>query len=156
MIVQVIIDRTTSMVIEGTYEFDRADGGTLVAPSGAAFPSSPTAGEWFWRTDEAKLYRRNSDNSGWDVATAAVGQAIKAGVVPAASFAGNPKKATVTFGTAYANTSYAVTLAPVTDGTKTFTPNIESKTAAGFVVNLNSNNLANFLEMGWHTMTLGS
>jgi len=68
-IVQVIIDRTTSMIIEGTYQFDRVDGGTLVAPAGASFPTTPVAGEWFWRTDESKLYRRNSDNDAWDEVT---------------------------------------------------------------------------------------
>lgn len=67
-VVQVIIDRTTSMIIEGVYEFDRDDGGTLVAPSGTLFPTTPTAGEWFWRTDESKLYRRNDTNTDWDEA----------------------------------------------------------------------------------------
>lgn len=65
-IVQVIIDRTTSMIIEGTYEFDRPDGGTLVAPAGSTFPSGSVAGEWFWRTDENVLYRRNDTNTSWD------------------------------------------------------------------------------------------
>jgi hypothetical protein len=70
-IVQVIIDRTTSMIIEGIYEFDRTDGGTLVAPSGASFPTSPVAGEWFWRTDEVKLYRRNDGDTAWEEVTGA-------------------------------------------------------------------------------------
>jgi len=64
-IVQVIIDRTTSMIIEGTYDFDRTDGGTLVAPSGTAFPSTPVAKEWFWRSDTNTLYRRNDTNTAW-------------------------------------------------------------------------------------------
>jgi len=68
-VVQVIIDRTTSMIIEGTYEFDRTDGGTLVAPSGSSFPGTPIAGEWFWRSDENKLYRRNDTNTTWDEVT---------------------------------------------------------------------------------------
>ena len=70
-IVQVIIDRTTSMVIEGSYYFDRADGGTLIAPSGASFPSPTTAGEWFWRTDTNTLYRRNDANTGWNAVSPA-------------------------------------------------------------------------------------
>ena len=64
-IVQVIIDRTTSMIIEGVYYFDRPDGGTLVAPSGTAFPSTPVAGEWFWRSDTNVLYRRDDTNTTW-------------------------------------------------------------------------------------------
>ncbi|MFA5387360.1 MAG: hypothetical protein WC322_03100 [Candidatus Paceibacterota bacterium] len=71
-VVQVIIDRTTPMVIEGTYVFDRADGGTLVAPSGTTFPTTPTAGEWFWRSDETRLYRRNDANTAWEAATSTV------------------------------------------------------------------------------------
>jgi hypothetical protein len=68
-IVQVIIDRTTSMIIEGIYEFDRLYGGTLIAPSDSSFPTTPIAREWFWRTDESKLYRRNNDNNAWDEVT---------------------------------------------------------------------------------------
>lgn len=62
----VIIDRTTSMVIEGVYEFDRVDGGTLVAPSGPSFPDPAVAGEFFWRSDLSKLYRRNDANDAWE------------------------------------------------------------------------------------------
>lgn len=65
-IVQVIIDRTTSMNIEGVYEFNRELGGTLIAPSGNLFPVFPIAGEWFWRSDLTKLYRRNNDNINWE------------------------------------------------------------------------------------------
>jgi hypothetical protein len=65
-IVQVIIDRTTSMNIEGTYQFDRVEGGTLVAPSGESYPGTPVAGEWFWRIDQGQLYRRNNTNTAWD------------------------------------------------------------------------------------------
>jgi len=71
-VVQVIIDRTTPMVIEGQYVFDRVDGGTLVAPAGTSFPSTPVAGEWFWRSDESRLYRRNDANTAWEAATSTV------------------------------------------------------------------------------------
>lgn len=72
-IVQVVIDRQTSMIIEGVYQFDRADGGTLVPPSGSAFPSVPVAGEFFWRTDTGKLYRRSDDDTAWVASTSDVG-----------------------------------------------------------------------------------
>lgn len=68
-IVQVIIDRTTSMIIEGVYEFYRDEGGTLVAPSGTSFPGTPIAGEWFWRSDESRLYRRDDTNTSWEEVT---------------------------------------------------------------------------------------
>lgn len=69
-IVQVIIDRTTSMNIEGNYVWDRVLGGTMVPPQGASFPSSPEAGELFWKTDEAVLYVRDATNTSWVAADA--------------------------------------------------------------------------------------
>lgn len=155
-IVQVIIDRTTSMIIEGTYEFDRVDGGTLVAPSGSAFPSTPTAGEWYWRSDTNVLYRRNDANSAWNPVSATPAVAsIKAGVLIPGSFSGTPKKATVTFAAAFPSTAYAIVFSPITDGTKTFSLSAESKTTGGFVVNLNSNNVANLVEVGWQCTVSG-
>lgn len=71
-IVQVIIDDTASKTITGSYVFDRDNGGTFVGGAGSVFPSTPEAGEWFWRTDEAKLYRRNSTNTAWEAATSAI------------------------------------------------------------------------------------
>jgi hypothetical protein len=65
-IVQVIIDNTTSKIIEGTWTFDRTGGGTLVAPAGSTLPGSPTAGELFWLTTTNVLYRRNDANLAWD------------------------------------------------------------------------------------------
>jgi hypothetical protein len=65
-IVQVIIDRTTSMIIEGTYQFDRDQHGILIAPSGSTLPLVPTAGEIFWNTLDSNLYRRNDTNTNWD------------------------------------------------------------------------------------------
>lgn len=69
-IIQVIIDDSTSKVITGTYEFDRDNGGTLLIPSGTSFPGTPAAKELFWRTDEAKLYRRSDANDAWVAVTA--------------------------------------------------------------------------------------
>lgn len=71
-VVQVTIDRSSSETLVGIKTFDRANGGTLVAPSGTTFPAAPVAGEWFWKTDVAKLYRRNDSNTDWDTVTAAV------------------------------------------------------------------------------------
>jgi hypothetical protein len=72
-VVQVIIDRTATETIQGVKTYDRANGGTLVAPSGTSFPASPVAGEWFWKTDEQRLYRRNLANNTWETVYASPG-----------------------------------------------------------------------------------
>lgn len=58
----------------------------------------------------------------------------KAGTVAPGSFSGNPKKHTVTFGTAFPSSSYSITITG-SDG-RTFT--WESKVAGGFVINTNA------------------
>jgi hypothetical protein len=80
----------------------------------------------------------------------------KAGVLIPGDFSGSPKKATVTLTSSYPDTNYAITLSVSTDGTKTFAPQVENKLSSGFTVNLNSNNLANLVEVGWHTIENGS
>lgn len=60
---------------------------------------------------------------------------IKAGVITSATFAGNPKKATVTFAAPYPSTSYAIAVTGI-DGRSWV---IESKTVAGFVINSQAN-----------------
>lgn len=156
-IVQVIIDRTTSMVIEGVYQFDRSQGGTLVAPSATSFPVSPVPGEWLWRTDLQVLYRRNDANTAWETFSAVPStSAVKSGVLAPGSFSGNPKSASVTFGVAFASTAYAVTLSVITDGSRTFAPSARSKATGGFTVDLNVNNVAGLVEVGWHAIITGS
>lgn len=61
---------------------------------------------------------------------------LQAGTVASGSFAGNPKKATVTFPIAFLNTSYTLIPIGLTD-VRTFT--IESKTTTTAVINTNSN-----------------
>ena len=63
------------------------------------------------------------------------GLTTKAGSVVNSSFAGNPKKATVTFSTAFPNTSYAI----VITGEDARSWTIESKAVGSFVINANSN-----------------
>jgi hypothetical protein len=71
-LVQVIIDDSTDKIIVGLHEYDRDSGGTLIGSSGDSFPTVPVAGEWFWRTDESKLYRRNDGNTAWTAVVAPV------------------------------------------------------------------------------------
>jgi hypothetical protein len=59
----------------------------------------------------------------------------KSGVVAAVSFAGNPKKATVTFGTAFADANYSVSIL----GVDSRAWSIENQLAGSFVINANAN-----------------
>jgi hypothetical protein len=59
----------------------------------------------------------------------------KSGVVPFASFTGNPKKATVTFSTAFADANYS----PNVIGINSKAWSIESVTSGSFVINANAN-----------------
>jgi hypothetical protein len=63
------------------------------------------------------------------------GLATKAGAVINSSFTGNPKKATVTFSTAFPNTNYAITITG--EDARSWT--IESKAVGSFVIDTNSN-----------------
>ncbi len=71
--IQVIIDDSTDKTIAGVHVYDRVNGGTFIGSSGSSFPVSPAAKEWFWRSDEDKLYRRNNGNTAWDTVVASVG-----------------------------------------------------------------------------------
>lgn len=59
----------------------------------------------------------------------------KSGIVAAGTFAGNPKKATVTFSVAFASASYNVAIT----GADARTWTIESKVAGSFVISANAN-----------------
>ena len=60
---------------------------------------------------------------------------IKSGVITAASFTGNPKKSTLTFGTAFSSANYSV----VVLGGNSRSWSFESKVAASVVINANAN-----------------
>jgi hypothetical protein len=62
------------------------------------------------------------------------GLKTKAGSVTNTSFTGSPRKATVTFSTAFADTNYAITITG--ESARTWT--IESKLAGSFIINSNS------------------
>jgi len=74
----------------------------------------------------------------------------RAGVVAAGTFAGNPKKATVTFSVALPSATYAVKISGGDARTWTY----ETRTAAGFVINANANTaLAN--DVSWEATITG-
>jgi hypothetical protein len=60
---------------------------------------------------------------------------IKSGEIVPGSFSGNPKKATVTFITAFATNNYGVNIT----GSDSRIWSVESKTITGFTVNSNAN-----------------
>jgi hypothetical protein len=72
----------------------------------------------------------------------------KAGKVLKATFTGNPKKATVTFATTFADVNYSVALVCETGG-NSYVPIIESFTAASFVINMGANNINSLVAVHW-------
>jgi len=74
----------------------------------------------------------------------------RAGVVTAGTFAGSPKKATVTFGTAMPSATYSISFSGG-DG-RTFT--YETRTTAGFVINANANQ-ALTADVSWEATITG-
>jgi hypothetical protein len=79
---------------------------------------------------------------------ATLGTRAKSGRVLAASFAGNPKKATVTLNTAEPDTNYNIQLTPESTGSG-FAPTVETKTTGSFVINTQTNNISGLVLMGW-------
>jgi len=76
--------------------------------------------------------------------------ATKSGKVLAATFAGNPKKATVTFTTAFSDANYSVALTPVTSVTgSSYSADIESQLAGSFVINLGTNSVSSLISINW-------
>ncbi|GAG35964.1 unnamed protein product, partial [marine sediment metagenome] len=73
----------------------------------------------------------------------------KAGVVLNAGFTGNPKTATITFGTAFADANYSPTFQPNTTNNKSFKADIENITASSFDVNLHVNNISDLVDVRW-------
>jgi hypothetical protein len=75
---------------------------------------------------------------------------IKNNVVSGSTFSGNPKKATITFTTAFSDNNYSVTVTG--SDSRTFT--IESKSSTGFTINANAN--ASFTgEVFWQAIKFG-
>lgn len=78
------------------------------------------------------------------------GLTTKSNAIANTSFTGNPKKATVTYTTAFPNTNYGITITG--DDARSWT--IESKATTGFTINSNSNiGLAGTTY--WHAIAYG-
>lgn len=74
----------------------------------------------------------------------------KRGLVSAVSFSGSPLKATVSFGTAFPDTNYAIKITGVDERVWTY----ETKTAGGFVINANAA-FALSGEVSWSAEAIG-
>jgi hypothetical protein len=85
------------------------------------------AGQFYFNTTSGK-YRFYNGTSWGDIDN---GLATKSGVVASGSFSGTPKKATVTFGAAFSNANYSVSV--IGGDSRSWV--IESVVAGSFVIN---------------------
>lgn len=81
----------------------------------------------------------------------------KAGSVASGAFTGNPKQASVTFSTAFADANYSVVFTPVSTSNTTWSPAVVdgTKTASGFSVQMGSNSVSNLTELLWVALKHG-
>ena len=108
------------------------------------------------------MWLNTANNTVWQAVNVTTGAAVwvqltnisgaylahKAGKIVSATFAGNPKKATVTFATAFADANYSVTLSCVTGGSQ-FAPSVESQLASSFVINLGTASVGTLVQVNW-------
>jgi hypothetical protein len=90
-------------------------------------------------------------DTAWSPVTMSIANTVKGGVVTSGSFSGNPKKATVTFSSAFADATYTIGIT----GADARTWSYESKTASGFTINSNAN-AALTGEVSWQATASGS
>lgn len=74
----------------------------------------------------------------------------KAGIVASGSFLGNPKKATVTFSSAWPDTNYTITIIGIDSRSWTY----ETKTTGGFTISANANQALTG-EVSWQAIRVG-
>lgn len=116
-------------------QFASTTQGTLPAPimtTAQRTAISPTTGLLVDDSDLNALTRYNG--ASWDIFSMNI-PTTKSGTVAGGSFAGNPKVFTVTFGTAFPDTNYAVSI----DGEDNRTLTFQTKLAGSFVINTNAN-----------------
>ena len=128
----------------GTISFTNVTGGT-VSISGLVSADTYVTGLTY-SSNTLTL----SQNNGVSNLTVTIGLNIKSGTVTAGSFAGNPRKYTVTFTTPYPNTSYSIGIT----GSDNRTFIYESKTVNGFTINTNSNTSLTG-NVDWQTIATG-
>jgi hypothetical protein len=81
---------------------------------------------------------------------------MKSGSVAAATFAGSPRTATVTFTSPFADANYSVQLTPVTSSKKAFAPFVDGAPVAGsFVICLGTGSITDLVRIDWHATKTG-
>ncbi len=135
-----------------------------LVPGGGAY-GAPTSGpSAFWAPIGVGISTGKANNTPFwgDIAErdtllleAGSDRNIKSGVIIPGSFSGNPRVATVTFGTAFPDTNYAVDVEAVTINGRRYTLNVENKVAGSFDVGLGSSNIADLVEVGWQAIDTG-
>lgn len=78
------------------------------------------------------------------------GLSTKAGIIPAVSFTGSPKTATVTFATSFSSSGYSITLTGIDKRSWSY----ESKTSGGFTINANASQALTD-EVSWQALLSG-
>ena len=120
-----------------------ADDNTLGYLPGSQWINTTTPSEWV-------CISNGTGAAVWKELTNTAGLLItKAGKVLNASFSGNPKKATVTFSSAFVDTDYAIVLTAITTSNVAYTPVAESQTTGSFVISASSNNISNLTAVSW-------
>lgn len=115
---------------------DTIGGGTSVViavPYGMMRFFSDGTSKWIY--DSGVLRTSNNLSDVQNATTSRINLGVKSGVVAGTSFAGNPKKITITFANAFANTNYAINISAGIRRTWSY----ESKAAGSFVINANAN-----------------
>jgi hypothetical protein len=79
----------------------------------------------------------------------------KSGILPAASFSGNPKVAAVAFGSAFDNVNYSVIVDIETTGSRAFVHVIQNKTVNGFIISLCANDITGLDRVTWQAKVEG-
>lgn len=74
---------------------------------------------------------------------------IKSGTADSASFSGNPKTYTVTFSTAFDDSTYSPVITCETKNGTTFSPVVESLGASSFTINMGANDITDLISVRW-------
>jgi hypothetical protein len=143
-------------IVDGIHTAISYQYANAAARTGATGFIAGDVGKLAWQLDTNSIWMLTATTPTWvSIGGTGPGLSTKSGIVVPGSFSGNPKKATVTFSSPFPTTSYSVVALAATDGSKSFVVDIESKTTGGFQINLQSNNLANLIEVGWHAIPVG-
>lgn len=118
----------------------------------ASAPPSPSIGQCYFNTTDDTAYCYTT--GGWvdmlQSGGGSGGQQNKAGHIAVGSFSGDPKTASVTFTTAFADTNYSVnTTAIVNVANKSYVTQVLNKATTGFDITLGTGSTDNLTGVDW-------